>query len=103
MATVGINIFKHHKRKDGTYNVKIRIIHRGEKKYIDTPHFVFAKQLNSKFEIKDPMVGRLINETLADYRKTISELGEKLELFNAESLKNYLIEKGPTFDIFNNF
>ncbi len=45
MATVGIKIHKHHKKADGTYNVKIRIAHKGEKKYIDTPHFVVDKQL----------------------------------------------------------
>jgi len=44
MATVAIKIHKHHKKADGTYNVKIRITHKREKKYIDTPHFVGSKQ-----------------------------------------------------------
>jgi ATP-binding cassette subfamily B protein len=53
MATVGIKIFKHHKKVDGTINVKIRVSHKGEKKYIDTPHFVIDKQLTTKYTLKD--------------------------------------------------
>jgi len=97
MATVGIKIHKHHKKADGTYNVKIRVAHKGEKKYIDTPHFVVAKQLTAKLVIKDATLKQLLNKTLDDYRGEISKLGPKLDLYSAEALKNYLKDKPMDF------
>ncbi|HAL83665.1 MAG TPA: hypothetical protein DCO83_16690 [Mucilaginibacter sp.] len=98
MATVDIKIFKHHKKVDGTYNVKIRVTHKRDKKYFDTPHFVSERQLTPKLTIKDAFVRKLLNTLLDDYRATISELGEKLELFTAESLRDYLKTKNQVID-----
>ena len=36
MATVSWVVFKHHKKKDGTYNPKLQIIHKGSSAYIAT-------------------------------------------------------------------
>ena len=100
MATVGIKIHKPHKKADGTYNVKIRVAHKGEKKYIDTPHFVVDKQLTAKSTLKDATLRQILNKTLDDYRITISNLGPKLELFNAETLRNNLRDKNEPMDFF---
>lgn len=78
MATVGIKIHKHHKKADGTYNVKIRVAHKGEKRYIDTPHYVVDKQLTAKSTLKDATLRKILNQTLDDYRITISNLGNHL-------------------------
>jgi len=91
MATVGIKIFKHHKKTDGTYNVKIRVSHKGNKKYIDTPHFVIDKQLTSRFILKDATLKKILNKTLDDYRLAISKLGSTLNHLSAESLKTYIV------------
>jgi len=32
MATVSAKVYEHHKKADGTYNVKIRVYHKEEKK-----------------------------------------------------------------------
>jgi ribulose bisphosphate carboxylase small subunit len=100
MATVSIKIPKHHKKADGTYNVKIRVAHKGEKKHIDTPHFVVDKQLTSKCVLKDATLKQILNKTLDDYRVTISNLGPKLEFFNAETLRNHLRDKDELMDFF---
>ncbi|MDP9079053.1 MAG: site-specific integrase [Bacteroidota bacterium] len=100
MATVGIKIHKHHKKADGTYNVKIRVAHKGEKKYIDTPHFVVDKQLTAKCTLKDATLKQILSKTLDDYRVTISNLGPKLELFNAETLRDHLRGKDEPMDFF---
>lgn len=100
MATVAIKIHKHHKKADGTYNVKIRVAHKGEKKYIDTPHFVVDKQLTAKCVLKDATLKQILNKTLDDYRVTISNLGPKLEFFNAETLRNHLRDKDEPMDFF---
>lgn len=101
MATVGIKIHKHHKKADGTYNVKIRVSHNGEKRYIDTSHFVVSKQLTSKFILKDPILKQILNKTLDDYRVAISNLGSKVNLFNAEALRNHLRDKDAPMDFFS--
>jgi|GEM_PF-654185 len=38
MATVSAVVYDYHKKADGTYNVKIRVFHKKERKLIDTPH-----------------------------------------------------------------
>ena len=98
MATVETKIFKHHKKADGTYNIKIRVTQKREKKYLDTPHFVSDRQLTAKLAIKDVFLKKILNDLLDDYRTTISELGEKLDLFTAESLRDYLKVKNEPID-----
>ena len=98
MATVDIKIFKHHKKADGTYNVKIRVTHKRDKRYFDTPHFVSERQLTPKLTIKDAFVRKQLNNLLDDYRATISGLGDKLDFFTAESLRDYLRDKNQVID-----
>jgi len=98
MATVCAKVLKHHKKVDGSYNVKVRIIHNREKRYIDTEHFVTDKQLSKNMAIKDPIVNRLVNRQVDEYRVAISELGEKLTFFSAEMLRDYLSNKNEEID-----
>ena len=90
MATVCIKVLKHHQKTDGTYNVKIRVFHKNEQKWIDTTHFVTDKQLSKKMTVKDPFVNNMINKTLEDYRLEIGKLGMRLEYFTCENLRDYL-------------
>jgi hypothetical protein len=73
--------------------VKIRIFHKKEKRYIDTIHFVSNKQLTKDLSIKDPFINRQLNRQIDNYRIAISELGERLDFFNADALKDYLLNK----------
>jgi hypothetical protein len=47
MATVAMKIIKSQKKKDGTYNVKIRVSHKTRSAYLPTHHFVYDNQLSS--------------------------------------------------------
>ncbi|MDB5148886.1 MAG: hypothetical protein JWQ57_2906 [Mucilaginibacter sp.] len=98
MATISSKVFRHHKKTDGTYNVKICIYHKKERVYIDTPHYLTEKKLSSIFTIKDPLVTRLVNDKLEDYRETISRIGNKLDLLDVHELRNYLIQKDQPID-----
>lgn len=103
MATVSAKVYEHHKKVDGTYNVKIGIYHKGEKKFIDTPHFLSLKQRTKvkgkkEFKIKDPFVLEIVDKKLKEYRKTISELENKLDFFTVESLRDYLKNKNEEID-----
>lgn len=98
MATISAKVYEHHKKADGTYNVKICVHHKDQRKFIDTNHYVVKKQLTAKLKIKDNFVNDLIDDQLKGYRKIISELGEKLNFFNAESLRDYLRDKDADVD-----
>ena len=60
-------VYDYHKKADGTYNVKIRVFHKKERKLIDTSHFVSEKQLDSKFRIKDKFLNKLLDDKLDEY------------------------------------
>jgi hypothetical protein len=74
MATVSAVVYEHHKKLDGTWNVKIRIHHKKERKLIDTPHYVTVRQLDEEFRIKDKRLLKLLEEQLDDYRLAIGRL-----------------------------
>lgn len=93
MATVSAKVYEHHKKSDGTYNVKICVYHKGERKFLDTNHYVVQKQLTKTKKIKDTFVLDKLNEQLKEYRKAISDLDAMLENFTAESLRDYLKDK----------
>lgn len=98
MATVSSKVFRHHKKADGTYNVKICIYHKKERVYMDTAHYVTEKKLTSIYTIKDSLISRLVNRTLDDYRETLSIIANKLEFLNARELRDYLIVKDEPID-----
>ncbi|WP_206367920.1 hypothetical protein [Sphingobacterium chungjuense] len=82
MAAVSTKVFGHHKKADGTFDVKICVQHEIVRKYLDTSHFLVKKQLTSEFKIKDPFVADKVEIQLRDYRKLISELDDRLEFLN---------------------
>ena len=53
MATLSAKVFKHHKKTDGTYNVKMCIHHNKVRVFMDTEHYVTEKKLDKIFKIKD--------------------------------------------------
>jgi integrase len=98
MATVSAKVFEHHKKADGTINVKIIVYHKNERKFIDTTHFVSSRQLTPDFKIKDKFLLRLLDNTLDNYRETISQLGAKLDFFTCEGLRDHLRDKDKEID-----
>ena len=78
MATVNAVVYEHHKKADGTYNVKIKIFHQKKRAHIETSHYVSPKQLDKNLQIKDKFLLRILESTLEDYRHSISELGPEL-------------------------
>ena len=89
MATFGIRVFKHHEKKDGTFNVKIRITQERRSAYIDTSHFVTAKMLSKNYEVKDTFILKDLYGTLSDYREAVSRLGSKVNYMDADDIKAF--------------
>jgi hypothetical protein len=98
MATVSAVVYEDQKKTDGTYNVKIRVFHRKERRILDTTHFVTDRQLDKGFKIKDKQLNKVLDETLDGYRESISLLGPKLDFMHVEELKNYLKDKDKDVD-----
>ena len=98
MATISAKIFKHHKKADGTYNVKICVAHKEERVYMDTVHYVTSKQVTKDLKIKDQFILSAIHRIEDNYRKSISDLEPKLESFTAKSLREYLLKKDEQVD-----
>lgn len=98
MATVSAKIYEHHKKADGTYNVKICVYHKRRRTFLDTTHFVVKKQLTKDLKIRDPFVADMVEQQLRDYRKKISLLDGKLDFFTSETLRDYLIDSNEEVD-----
>lgn len=80
MATVAAVILKHHKKQDGTFNVKIRITHKGSTVYMDTSIYAGKSDVDTKIRLKKVFIDTYLTSTVNDYRKKLNAL--ELELFS---------------------
>jgi hypothetical protein len=92
MATVAIKIIKIKKRKDGTYNVKIRINHKSRSIFLPTHHFISDHQLSSDFKIIDPFIYKNLDPKIRKYRAAIGQLSSVLEFYTIYDLRDALID-----------
>lgn len=74
MATVCAVVLPYNKRKDETWNVKIKVTHNRKRAHIDTHHYVTMKQLKKDFTIKDQFILDALNPVLKTYRDKITAL-----------------------------
>ncbi|MCY4781412.1 phage integrase SAM-like domain-containing protein [Sphingobacterium sp. UT-1RO-CII-1] len=99
MATISAVILKHHKKQDGTYNVKIRITHRGSTVYIDTSIYATRSDLDTKVRLKKVFIDSFLTSTVNEYRSKVNLLGAKVEYMTASDIKNILNEDIGIIDI----
>lgn len=50
----------------------IRIYYKFEKKYIDTTHYVSKQQLNTKYNIKDKLILKILDKTRMNIGKRLA-------------------------------
>ena len=98
MATVNAVVYDQFKREDGTFHVQIKVFHKDVRRFIETNHYVTARQLDANLKIKDKYILKSLDETLTDYRQTIGDLAPKLDFFTCDDLKAYLINKDKEVD-----
>lgn len=98
MATVNALVLKHHFKKDGTVNVKIRLTHNRVSRYMDTQQYVTRKQLDKNFVIKDAFVSKPINLLLEKLRDAIAKLDGRLDFFYCDDLLAYLQNEEKPID-----
>lgn len=76
MATISWVVFKHHKKKDGTFNPKIRLYHNGTTVYLPTPiftSFVRFRRGASSGSITDGNVEDALNSRVKVMRRIIND------------------------------
>lgn len=104
MTTVDAKVYVHHYKNDGTWNVKVRVYHKNQYRFIDTAHYLCDKQLKKhpknkcEFLIKDPFIKKMVNDELDGYRLEISNLGSRLKLFSPDDLKSFLTQSDTSID-----
>lgn len=92
MATIKEVVLKHHKKEDGTYNIKFRLTHNRKVTYINTNHFAGEKQLKKDFTVKDRFLLSVISTEIAKYRVRLLELDRMLMHLDVKQLANRLVQ-----------
>lgn len=86
-------VFRHHRRQDGTYAVKIRMTHNGKSKYMATDVVVTREQLNKACDrVTDRRVLDLLDVRVRQYREAVQEI-EGSEWMAADRLWEMIQEK----------
>lgn len=79
-------IFKHHRKKDGTIPINIRMTHNGKSKYDTISIVVTKEQVTRKMDrITDQRVLDAVNRRLADYRQAVADI-DGAEYYTADQL-----------------
>lgn len=86
MATIYYKIFKHHRKKDGKYNIKYCLTHKGKQVYHASTHHVSDGQLKKDFTLKDRAVLSAVSRDIADLEGKVSQIGMAAERLTAPEL-----------------
>ena len=90
MATFKAEVYTHHKREDGLYNIKIRVIHNRQKKYLATQWYVSKDDLTRSMKIKNQRYIDYTDDLIRQYRKILDDFGESLKYMNVEQIVKLL-------------
>lgn len=85
MATFKAEIYKHQKKADGTWNVKIRVTHNREKKYLATPIYVKSDDITRSFKLKKNITDKT-DKIIDTYLSICADLGLRLKGMSMEEL-----------------
>jgi len=77
MITFNYTILKHHKKEDGTWNVKIRVTYNRKSKYLPTNMYVTKEDLNTK---KDSITNKTKKKKLDDLIEEYRSIAENIAI-----------------------
>lgn len=105
MATFKI-LIRPPQRADGSYNVKIRVTHNRESKYIKTPYYVADKDVSNRkkngkqeLKIRNQAIIDNLDEVIVDYKKRLLTVGIAVESWDVNRLVAYLTSNPDTFSL----
>lgn len=85
MATFKAEVYKHQKKADGTWNVKIRVTHNRQKKYLSTPIYVKMDDMTRSFKLKKNITDKT-DKIIDTYLNICADLGLRLKNMSMEEL-----------------
>ncbi len=96
MATFKAEVYAHQRKKDGTYNIKIRVTHNGEKRYLATPYYIYKEDVTQKtYKIKNQHYIDLTDELIRKYRLKCDIWGERLKTVNVDKIVEIITSEDP--------
>lgn len=106
MATFKALILSDKQKTDGTYNVKIRVIHNRKIKYISTPFYVGGKEVvkrkkdgKEELKIKNQALLDTLEEVIVGYKRKLVSAGMGVEIWDIERLVTYLTASPESFSL----
>lgn len=85
MATFKAEVYKHQKKADGTWNVKIRVTHNRQKKYLSTPIYVKIDDITRSLKLKKNITDKT-DKIIDTYLNICADLGLRLKNMSMEEL-----------------
>jgi hypothetical protein len=96
MASFKAEVYKHQVRKDGTYPIKIRVIHNREKKYINTNFIVTKDDLTKSFKLKNYFFIDETDKIIKTYRDICNKNALRLDNMSIEQVVDLVRQTGKS-------
>ncbi|MDR3188089.1 MAG: site-specific integrase [Prevotellaceae bacterium] len=93
MATFKILVLRDNKKRDGSMPVAVQLTHNRQRRYLPTPHVVFAPQLDRSGNIKDPNMKTIADDIYRRVKAIFDELSFRVAAYSADELKEYVARK----------
>lgn len=100
MATFKAEVYAHQKKSDGTYNIKIRVTHNRQKRYLATTYYVTKEDLTRALKLKNQKYIDLTDQLVKKYRNICDRAGERLKDMTVHQVVDLITsDTGEHFDL----
>lgn len=86
MVTFKAEVYAHQRKKDGTYNIKIRVTHQGKKRYLSTEWYCTKDDLTRGLRIKNQQYIDFTDDLIRKYRSRCDMAGERLRTMSVDEV-----------------
>ncbi len=86
MATFAALVYEHQRKKDGTWNIKIRVTHARAKRYIATPWYVTKDDLTRAYKIKNRKYLDMTDALIRQYRAKCDAVGVVIDSLSVDDV-----------------
>lgn len=93
MVTFKAEVYAHQRKKDGTYNIKIRVTHHQKKRYLSTSWFVTKEDLTRSMKIKNQKYIDLTSDLIKVYRSRCEIPSERLDEMDIDQVVDLIQSK----------
>lgn len=94
MTTFKTEIVKSEQKRDGTYNVKIRVTHKRKVRRYSTPMYATDKDVTRGGKIKNQIILDKCEDTIREWRKRINLLGTAADSMDVTEIMSLLTGPG---------